>query len=117
MLYQASLVCEGGAMAGVYTADVLTEHDIYFSHVIGVSIGSCNAIDFASGQIGRTIDRSLIYTEVVATDCETGEPLYIPCKTEDKQVMRASRASSSMPFLSKIYEFEGRKCLTARKQL
>lgn len=160
MLYQASLLCEGGAMAGVYTAgvlDVLMEHDIYFSHVIGVSIGSCNAIDFASGQIGRTIDcmavkdkrliyaglpcllrrhklydfdmcfqgfadryipfdyeafgRSPIYTEVVATDCETGEPLYIPCKAEDKQVIRASRASSSLPFLSEIYEFEGHKCL------
>lgn len=160
MLYQASLVCEGGAMAGVYTAgvlDVLMEHDIYFSHVIGVSVGSCNAIDFVSGQIGRTIDciavkdkhlvysgprcllrcgklydfdrcfqdfpeqyfpfdyeafgRSPIYIEVVATDCETGEPLYIPCKAKDKQVMRASRASSSMPFLSEIYEFEGHKCL------
>lgn len=147
-------------MAGVYTAgvlDVLMEHDIYFSHVIGVSIGSCNAIDFASGQIGRTIDcmavkdknliyaglpclirrhklydfdmcfqgfadqhipfdydafgRSPIYTEVVATDCETGEPLYIPCKADDGQVIRASRASSSMPFLSEIYEFEGHKCL------
>ena len=59
MLYQASLVCEGGAMAGVYTAgvlDVLMEHEIYFSHAIGVSIGSCNVVDFASRQIGRTID-------------------------------------------------------------
>lgn len=160
MLYQASLVCEGGAMAGIYTAgvlDVLMEHDISFSHVIGVSIGSCNAIDFASGQIGRTIDcmavkdkhlvysglpcllrrgkpydydlcfegfadqyipfdykafaSSPIYTEVVATDCETGQPLYIPGKAENKQVLRASRASSSMPFLSEIYEFEGHKCL------
>lgn len=160
MLYQASLVCEGGAMAGVYTAgvlDVLMEHDIYFSHVIGVSIGSCNVIDFASGQIGRTIDcmavkdknliyagprcmlrrhrlydfdlcfqgfadqyipfdydafrHSPIYTEVVATDCETGRALYIPCRAEDKQVTRASRASSSMPFLSEIYEFDGYKCL------
>lgn len=55
--------------------------------------------------------RSPIYTEVVVTDCETGEPLYIPCKAEEKQVMRASRASSSMPFLSEIYEFEGHKCL------
>lgn len=160
MVYQASLVCEGGAMAGVYTAgvlDVLMEHDIYFSHVIGVSVGSCNAIDYVSGQIGRTIDciavkdkhlaysgprcllrcgrlydfnlcfrdfpeqyfpfdyeafgRSPIYIEVVATDCETGEPLFIRCKAEGKQVMRASRASSSMPFLSEIYEFEGHKCL------
>lgn len=147
-------------MAGVYTAgvlDVLMEHNIYLSHVIGVSIGSCNAIDYGSGQIGRTIDcmavkdkrlaysglrcllqrgklydfdlcfedfpsryipfdyeafgRSRMHIEVVTTDCETGQPLYIPCKAEHEQVMRASRASSSLPFFSEIYDFEGHKCL------
>lgn len=64
MLYNASLVCEGGAMMGVYTAD-----------------------------------------------CKTGKPVYIKCFAKDKQVIHASRASSSMPFLSPIYNFDGIECL------
>ena len=30
------------------------EQDTYLSHVIGVSAGACNAVDYASKQIGRT---------------------------------------------------------------
>jgi predicted patatin/cPLA2 family phospholipase len=43
MVYKATLVCEGGAMLGVYTAgvlDVFLENDIIFDHAIGVSIGA-----------------------------------------------------------------------------
>ena len=58
-MYQASLILEGGAMRGIFTAgvlDYLMEQDCWFSHVIGVSIGSCNATDYISKQIGRTRD-------------------------------------------------------------
>lgn len=56
---KASLVLEGGATRGVFTAgavDFLMEQDLYFSHVIGVSAGACNAVDYVSKQIGRSRD-------------------------------------------------------------
>lgn len=56
---QATLVLEGGATRGVFTAgvlDYLMEQDVYMSYVIGVSAGSCNAVDYVSKQIGRTRD-------------------------------------------------------------
>ncbi|XCP83709.1 patatin family protein [Roseburia hominis] len=55
----AGLILEGGATRGVFTSgvlDYLMEKDIYLSHVIGVSAGSCNAVDYVSKQIGRTRD-------------------------------------------------------------
>ncbi|MDD3139197.1 MAG: patatin family protein [Lachnospiraceae bacterium] len=55
----ASLVLEGGAIRGVFTSgtlDYLMERDLYMSHVIGVSAGACNAVDYVSKQIGRTRD-------------------------------------------------------------
>ena len=54
---KATLVLEGGATRGVFTSgilDYLMEEDLYFSHVIGVSAGSCNGVDYVSRQIGRT---------------------------------------------------------------
>lgn len=58
-MIHAGLVLEGGATRGVFTAgalDYLMEKDIYFSHVTGVSAGSCNAVDYVSRQVGRTRD-------------------------------------------------------------
>lgn len=52
-----TIVLEGGATRGVFTSgvlDYLMEEDLYFSHVIGVSAGSCNGVDYVSRQIGRT---------------------------------------------------------------
>lgn len=54
-----TIVLEGGATRGVFTSgalDYLMEQDMYFSHVIGVSAGSCNGVDYVSKQIGRTKD-------------------------------------------------------------
>lgn len=54
-----TIVLEGGATRGVFTSgvlDYLMEQDVYFSHVIGVSAGSCNGVDYVSKQIGRTRD-------------------------------------------------------------
>ena len=50
---------EGGATRGVFTSgalDYLMEKGLYFSYVVGVSAGSCNAVDYVSKQIGRTRD-------------------------------------------------------------
>lgn len=52
-----TIILEGGATRGVFTSgilDYLMEEDLYFSHVIGVSAGSCNGVDYVSRQIGRT---------------------------------------------------------------
>lgn len=59
MMIQAGLVLEGGATRGVFTSgmlDYLMEKDIYFSNIVGVSAGSCNAVDYVSRQPGRTRD-------------------------------------------------------------
>ena len=56
---KATLVLEGGATRGRFTSgalDYLMERDLYFSDVIGVSAGSCNAVDYVSRQPGRTRD-------------------------------------------------------------
>lgn len=56
---KATLVLEGGATRGIFTSgalDYLMERNLYFSDVIGVSAGSCNAVDYVSRQPGRTRD-------------------------------------------------------------
>lgn len=58
-MVKATMVLEGGATRGVFTSgalDYLMERDVYLSHVIGVSAGSCNGVDYVSKQIGRTRD-------------------------------------------------------------
>lgn len=58
-MINASLVLEGGATRGVFTSgalDYLMEQNLYMSHVVGVSAGSCNGVDYVSKQIGRTRD-------------------------------------------------------------
>ncbi|MDD3403175.1 MAG: patatin family protein [Hespellia sp.] len=62
---KATIVLEGGATRGVFTAgalDYLMEKDVFFSDVIGVSAGACNAVDYVSKQIGRTRD-CMIHSE------------------------------------------------------
>jgi predicted patatin/cPLA2 family phospholipase len=56
---KVGLILEGGANRGIFTAGVLDffkEHDIYLPYVVSVSVGTCNAIDYVSRQIGRTRD-------------------------------------------------------------
>lgn len=58
-MQKATIVLEGGATRGVFTSgvlDYLMEQDLYMSHVIGVSAGACNAVDYVSRQPGRTRD-------------------------------------------------------------
>lgn len=50
---EAGLVLEGGATRGVFTSgalDYLMEKDLYFSYVVGVSAGSCNAVDMSQSR-------------------------------------------------------------------
>lgn len=70
MNINGALVLEGGATRGVFTSgvlDCLMEKDLYFSSVIGVSAGACNAVDYVSRQPERTrdcmipLDRSMNY--------------------------------------------------------
>lgn len=56
-MYQAGLVLEGGSTRGIFTAgvlDFLMEKNVEFAYVIGVSAGSCNAVDYVSKQFDRT---------------------------------------------------------------
>ena len=56
---KATMVLEGGATRGIFTSgvlDFLMEKEFYPSHLIGVSAGSCNAVDYVSRQPGRTRD-------------------------------------------------------------
>ena len=61
--HQSSLVLEGGGSRGVFTAgvlDYLMEKEVKFPYVVGVSAGSCNALDYVSWQPGRTRDCMII---------------------------------------------------------
>ena len=59
----SSLILEGGGNRGVFTAgalDFLMEKDVKFPYVVGVSAGSCNALDYVSHQPGRTRDCMIV---------------------------------------------------------
>ena len=54
---KGTLILEGGASRGVFTAGVMDyfmDKELYFSHVVGVSAGACCAVDYLSKQRGRT---------------------------------------------------------------
>ncbi len=56
--YQKGLVCEGGAMRGMFTAgvlDVFLEEGITFDGMVGVSAGATFGCNFKSRQLGRAI--------------------------------------------------------------
>lgn len=54
---KTGLILEGGANRGIFTSGVLDFfkcQNLYLPYVVSVSVGSCNAIDYVSRQIGRT---------------------------------------------------------------
>lgn len=58
-MVKGTIVLEGGARRGIFTSgvlDYLMEQDLYFSDVIGVSFGACNASSYVSKQHGRMRD-------------------------------------------------------------
>ncbi len=144
------LICEGGAMRGLFSAgvlDVFLENDIKFDGMAGVSAGATFGCNFKSKQKGRTIRYNLKYagdkrfgsfesliktgdlydadfcyhvlpTELdpfdwdtflnnpmkfylVATDVNTGKPVYHEIKTSGEDELEWMRASASMPIVSK----------------
>ncbi len=61
---EGCLVLEGGAFRGVYTngvLDALMEADLNFRCTVGVSAGSMNAVNYITGQIGRSARINLRY--------------------------------------------------------
>lgn len=63
---KTGLICEGGAMRGLFTAgvlDVLLENQVTFDGMVGVSAGATFGCNFKSKQIGRTIRYNLQYAD------------------------------------------------------
>ncbi|MBS7008497.1 patatin-like phospholipase family protein [Anaerostipes sp.] len=152
------LILEGGANRGVFTAgvlDCLQDYGIYMPYIAAVSAGSINAMDYISGQKGRSrdcmipngrnhppihwthllrkrsmIDFELVFDEYpnrkipfdyqayeasdmvceyVATDCHTGEPVYLSEKHDGKRLMQIVKASCTVPYVCPMTELEGRR--------
>lgn len=50
---KVGLILEGGGFRGIFTAGILDyflEKDLVFPYVIGVSMGSCNGVNYISKQ-------------------------------------------------------------------
>lgn len=63
-MIQGTIILEGGAKRGIFTSgvlDYLIEKDTYFSDVIGVSMGACNALGYVAGQRERTKNCIIIH--------------------------------------------------------
>ena len=94
-MYKASLVLEGGATRGVFTAgvlDYLMEQEIYLSDVIGVSAGSCNAVDYRSKQIGRTRDCMIVKDKEYSYFCSPKEMI------REKSLLDMDMVFEKMPY-------------------
>lgn len=66
MEQQTTLILEGGAMRGLYTAgvlDVFMENGLYFPQVVGVSAGALNAVNYLARQPGRSRAVSIDYAD------------------------------------------------------
>ena len=130
-MQKAALILEGGAKRGVFTSgvlDYLMEQEYYIPHVIGVSAGSCNAVDYVSRQPGRTKacmirsgedgkiinfhnffqTKSLLDMDLIlVTNCESGQAEYYSEKEDGDRLMQLCRASSSMPLVTPMVEIDG----------
>ncbi|MCF0110870.1 MAG: patatin family protein, partial [Erysipelotrichaceae bacterium] len=61
---KTALVLEGGSLRGIFTAGILDrmlQKQIRFDYVIGTSAGALNAMNYISGQIGRTARIDMTY--------------------------------------------------------
>lgn len=97
----ATMVLEGGATRGVFTSgvlDLLMEKDVYTSHVVGVSAGACNAVDYVSRQPGRTRDC------MIPEDKELGYYYGLRDFVKEKSVMNMDMIFDKYP--KEIYPFD-----------
>ena len=96
-----TIVLEGGATRGVFTSgilDYLMEEDLYFSHVIGVSAGSCNGVDYVSRQIGRT--KKCMIPEKKEYSSDSG----VRSAIKEKSILDMDMVFDTFP--KKIYPFD-----------
>lgn len=102
-MQKATIVLEGGATRGVFTSgvlDYLMEKDLYFSNVIGVSAGSCNAVDYVSKQPGRTRDC------MIPTDKSTNYVNGLRTFIKDKSLMNMDLIFGKFPYETFPFDFE-----------
>ena len=102
-MVNATMVLEGGAVRGLFSSgvlDYLMEQDLYLSHVIGVSAGSCNAVDYISKQPGRTkecmIPRAVEYRYVNK----------IPKVIKEKSIMDMDMIFEKYPYEILPFDFD-----------
>jgi len=100
-MINATLILEGGAARGVYTAgilDYLMKRDVYFSHVIGVSAGACNAMGYVARQPGRS--RECMITE----DPDLTYYYGVKDSIRERSILNMDRIFEEYP--KKIYPFD-----------
>ena len=125
------VVLEGGGFRGMYTSgvtDVWMENGITATATVGVSAGTTFGCNFKSLQAGRALRYNKRFWEfdvfdtatfqanpmrftVVATDANTGEPVYHDLDRGGKEDIEWIRASASIPALSRPVRLEGRELL------
>lgn len=113
------LVLEGGGMRAIYTAgvlDVLMENSINVDGIIGVSAGVLFGVNYLSKQPGRVIRYNDTYKAsdipfyATVSNIETGNAEYIQLHDVFEQ-MELLSATSAMPYVSEIIEYDGKKYL------
>ncbi|WP_069649311.1 patatin-like phospholipase family protein [Caloranaerobacter ferrireducens] len=89
--------------------------DRYISYKNLITKGSIFGMDFIFNEIPNklipfdfeTFNKAKEKFIIVATDCKTGQPVYFD-KDECEDVIKAIKASSSLPFVAPIVEMEGK---------
>ncbi|KPU27934.1 patatin [Caloranaerobacter sp. TR13] len=89
--------------------------DRYISYKNLITKGSIFGMDFIFNEIPNklvpfdfeTFNKAKEKFIIVATDCKTGQPVYFD-KDECEDVIKAIKASSSLPFVAPIVEIEGK---------
>lgn len=151
-----TIILEGGAARGIFTAgvlDYLMDRNVYFSDVIGISAGACNGVNYVAKQKGRTkqclihedgsfkymnlrkfvkskslMDMDTIFDTfpnetfpfdydtyfaskmdclIGVTNCNTGKVEFLKERENRERLMRATRASSSLPLVAPIVNIDG----------
>ena len=107
---KTGLVLESGGMRGVFTCGVLDwfmDNGVRFPFAVGVSAGACNGLSYMSGQRGRAKASNPARFVMVTTNCLTGKAEYLEEKQSAARVMDIVRASSSLPYVTKITHVDG----------
>ncbi len=100
---KAALVLEGGGNRGVFTAgvlDVLMEEQIFLPYVVGVSAGSCNAVDYVSRQPLRTKNC------MIPEDGEAGNRLTVREMIRQRSLFDMDRLFAEYPYHQYPFDFE-----------